>query len=296
MDKQLSPEQIENVLKGLAVPSQPQVIVDLQMEQAMPNPDINEIAELISRDVGISGKILKTVNSPFFGLSNKITSIRQAVVLLGIDSVINMVNAISLQNEMFNSENMTDEEFSIMSHFWDTAVDIATVSASIAKQIGFNAPDEAYLLGLLHNAGMPLLMQRFKDYNAELIKESYGNIDERIIDIENKCMDTNHAVLGFYIAKSWKLPPNIYEAIGRHHDAERVFASQGEHQYEMMTLLAILKMAEHIAGFYSVIGKQEQDYEWEKIKENLLSYVGLSEYDFDDLESNCLDAGLVMNK
>ncbi|NOX08405.1 MAG: HDOD domain-containing protein [Gammaproteobacteria bacterium] len=292
MGQELSKDQIEEVLKGITIPPQPQIIVDVQMEQAMPNPDIDMIADLISKDIGISGKILKTVNSPFFGLRNRIASIKQAVTLLGIDSVINLMNAMSMHDKMLDSQGMSDEAFSFMSRFWDTAADIAMASSSIAKQIGFQSPDEAYSMGLFHNSGVPLLMQRFSQYDINMIKESYNGEEDRVIDVENKHLDTNHAVLGYYIAKSWRLPLPVCEAIARHHDVRRIFSNPDSYDSELVNLLAILKMAEHIVRYYSVIGGQDVDHEWDSIKDDLLMYVGFSEYDFDDLTSSCHDMGL----
>ena len=75
MANALTQEQIINVLQGIKIPPQPQILVDLQIEQIMPDPDLNSIANLISRDVGLTGTILKVVNSPFYGLTNKITSV-----------------------------------------------------------------------------------------------------------------------------------------------------------------------------------------------------------------------------
>ena len=82
MSQELSAEYIQQVLQGISVPPQPQIMVDLQMEQVMPNPDLRTIAKLISHDPGLSGALLKLVNSPFFGLTNRIASIQQAVNLL----------------------------------------------------------------------------------------------------------------------------------------------------------------------------------------------------------------------
>ncbi|MGH8393763.1 MAG: HDOD domain-containing protein, partial [Pseudomonas sp.] len=65
------------------MPPQPQIMVDLQMEQYMPDPDLEVIARLIAQDPGLSGSLLKIVNSPYYGLSNKIVSIQRAVNLLG---------------------------------------------------------------------------------------------------------------------------------------------------------------------------------------------------------------------
>ena len=70
MTKALNEEQISKILRGITVPPQPQIIVDIHMEQAMPNPDIDRIAKLISQDVGLAGTILKVVNSELLGLKN----------------------------------------------------------------------------------------------------------------------------------------------------------------------------------------------------------------------------------
>ena len=68
MARELTEEQIHTILQGIKIPPQPQILVDLQMEQVMPDPDISRIAKLISQDVGLAGTILKVVNSPFYGL------------------------------------------------------------------------------------------------------------------------------------------------------------------------------------------------------------------------------------
>src|SRR3546814_128317 len=99
MAVELSAEQIRRVLQGISVPPQPQIMVDLQMEQVMPVPDLKAIARLISQDPGLSGALLKLVNSPHFGLANRIASIQQAVNLLGCNSVINLINAQSIKGE-----------------------------------------------------------------------------------------------------------------------------------------------------------------------------------------------------
>ena len=96
MVEDLTQEQIRHALQGISVPPQPQIMVDLQMEQVMPDPDLKVIARLISQDPGLSGSLLKVVNSPFFGLANRISSIQQAVNLLGVRRVINIINAQSM--------------------------------------------------------------------------------------------------------------------------------------------------------------------------------------------------------
>ncbi|MBD9413790.1 HDOD domain-containing protein [Pseudomonas sp. PDM16] len=268
------------------MPPQPQIMVDLQMEQVMPNPDLRSIAKLISQDPGLSGALLKIVNSPYFGLANKVSSIQRAVNLLGSRSVINMINALSIKGEM------TDETIVILNRFWDTAQDVAMTCLTLAKRIGCEAPDEAYTLGLFHNCGIPLMLKRFPQYMTVMEEAYFGASQERrIVDTENRLLNTNHAVVGYFTAKSWNLPLHLCEAIANHHNALAIFSDESSRDVQLKNLLAILKMAEHICGCYRVLGNQEQDHEWESIRRLVLDYVGLSEYDFDTLKDTIHDLG-----
>ncbi|AQZ94605.1 HDOD domain-containing protein [Halopseudomonas phragmitis] len=282
MTQELTEDQIRHALQGISVPPQPQIMVDLQMEQVMPDPDLKVIARLISQDPGLAGSLLKIVNSPFFGLANRITSIQQAVNLLGVKRVINIVNAQSIRGEL------TDENIINLNRFWDSAQDVAMTCMTLAKKIGCVEPDEAYALGLFHNCGIPLMLSRFP-YYIEVMEESYAESGQRIVDVENHRLNTNHAVVGYFTAKSWRLPRHLCEAIASHHNARQTFQEQGSNDAQLKNLLAILKMAEHICQAYRVLGNQSVDHEWNAVAEPILEYVGLSEYDFEHLEAVCRD-------
>ncbi|WP_096085200.1 HDOD domain-containing protein [Agaribacterium haliotis] len=284
MPPELSQEQIQSILQGISIPPQPQILVDLQMEQLNPDCDISNIAKLISQDVGLSGAILKIVNSPFYKLSNTITSIQQAVSLLGVNSVVNLVNAHSIKGAL------SDDDIISLGRFWDSAMEIAQASTVIAKQIGFNQVDEAYTLGLFHNAGVPLLMSRINNY-ADVIQQSYACEYRRITETENQLIKTNHAVVGYYVGKSWNLPRYMCEAIHEHHHVLKVL-QKDEADSTKKTLLTILKMAEHCCASYRVLGQQEIDHEWLQIKDNVLLYCGLSEYEFASLQEQIRELGL----
>jgi len=287
MSQQLSEEQVAKILNGIHVPPQPQILVDLQMEQALPEPDLRRIAALIAKDVGLSGTMLKFVNSPLYGLANKITSIEQAVALLGINTVINILNGLAIKGEM------SDENIIELTKFWDTANDIAMVCATIAKKIGYPTPDEVYALGLFHNAGIPLMIKQFKDY-IETMEKAYASEHERIIDLENEKFSTNHCVVGYYVAKSWNLPLNICQVISEHHNTHQVFREKDGRNQQQKTLLAILKIAEHICGNYRVLGMQDSDPEWEGNEDAILEYVGLTNYDIDDMKETFTDMGITV--
>jgi HD-like signal output (HDOD) protein len=284
MTIELSTEQIQKALLGITVPPQPQIMVDLQMEQYMPEPDLNAIAKLIRQDPGLSGALLKIVNSPYFGLQNRIVSIQQAVNLLGCNTVINLINAQSIKGEM------SDETIVSLNRFWDSAQNVAMTCLTLAKRIGYQPADEAYALGLFHNCGIPLMLKRFPEYMS-VLEQAYANadIEVRVVDGENDRLDTNHAVVGYYVAKSWNLPRHICDAIAQHHNVQGVFNEDVSGDSKQKTLLAILKMAEHICGCYRTLGQQNYDYEWEGVQTIILDYVGFTEYDFDTLKDTIRD-------
>ncbi len=287
MPTQLTDEQVAKILQGIFVPPQPQILVDLQMEQIVPEPDIKRIADLIAKDVGLSGTMLKFVNSPFFGLSNKITSIEQAVSLLGINTVVNILNGLAIKG------HMSDQNIVELTSFWDTANDIAMVCATVAKKVGFPNPDEAYTLGLFHNAGIPLMMKRFNNYLHEL-QNAYAGKHERMIDYENEKFNTNHCVVGYYTARSWNLPEHLCLAIAEHHNTKQIFESKDGRNQRQKTLLAILKVAENICGNYKVIGRQNNDAEWDQSHKEILEHLGLTNYDIDDLKEAFIDMGVTV--
>lgn len=282
----LDDEHIAKILRGITVPPQPQVIVDIHMEQAMPNPDINRIGKLISQDVGLSGAILKVVNSDLFGQKNHMTSIEQAVQILGLQTIIRLMEGLSIKSEM------DDETIVALSSFWDSAMDIARAATTLARAIGYQALDRAYCVGLFHNCGVPLLYRAHSNY-SEILQESYAYPSPRVIDVENQQLNTNHAVVGYYVAKSWGLPADLCDVIAEHHSMENIFRHRANsYDHGRKTLLAILKMAEHICGLHQTLGNCATDHEWQEIGEDLLTYVGLSDMDFDDLTAQLENQGV----
>ena len=285
MAEDLTEEQIMAVMQGIRIPPQPQILVDLQMEQFAPAPDIKRISQLIGQDVGLSGTVLKVVNSPLYSLPNEITSVSQAVSLIGLNSVINVINGLAIKSQL------SDDKITQLNRFWDTATDIAHLSASLANQLNFSRQDLAYLLGLFHNCGIPLLMMRFDNY-FDVMEMSYADPELRVVDIENRELNTNHAVIGYYTAKSWRLPRILCDVIAEHHNATRYFNTANQQDSDEKTLVAILKVAEHICGNYRILGRQSEDLEWQACGQEVLAYLGIGEFDLEQLQDSYAENGI----
>lgn len=284
-------ESIEKILKGITIPSPPQIIADLQMEMAMPSPDLNEMAEMISKDPGLAGGVLKTLNSPFYG-GRDIASISKAVMLLGMNTVTNIINTLYLRDSISNNDEVSDDMYKALTNFWDSATDVARACQLIAERLRHADADLAYMLGLFHNAGIPLLMQRFKDYPA-ILEKSYTLESPRIVDVENDACKTNHAVISFYAARSWKLPEALCTVISNHHSVFEIFtAPKCSLTDEEKSFLAILKLAENLAGLYRILGNNDTDHEWDRVGERVLEYLDLTQFDYEELVATAADNGI----
>ncbi len=277
----------ETPIQGIIIPPEPQVLVDIHMEQFAPNPDISHIADLISQDVGLSSSVLKLVNSPCYALPKKVESIKEAVNIIGIEPVTNIINGLSIKGEL------NDEAVVNMTKFWDSATDVATIAMMIANRINYPSPDTAYNLGLFHNCGIALLMISKPGY-LEIMEKSYSQNTHRIIDIENEEYKTNHAVLGYYAAKSWHCSKSFCEVIADHHNSEKIFKSEHFKDYDenKKTLLGILKMSEHICSLHKVLGNCPEDHEWNSINEPVFDHLGISTYEYDAILDLARDLSL----
>lgn len=285
MSIDLDPSQAEEILRGIRIPPQPQILIDLQMEMAMPDFALGDIANLIARDVGLSGNVLKTINSPFFGMKSKITSIPQAISLLGLNSVVNLINAAALR------DTLSGDEAGVMIDFWDNAMDVAAACAVIAKKLGIASADDAYTIGLFHNAAIPLLSLKFKHY-PKILQQAYAETKRPISSVESEAIETDHAAIAYLIARRWQLPQPLCEVIAEHHEAERSFANKALAESEKKNLLAILKIAGHLCGSYLKLGHQQEDHEFTRLQPLLLEYLSLTEIDIDDLRDDLIEAGI----
>jgi len=293
MPTEISEQQLQQTLSGITIPPQPQILVDIHMELAMPNPDFKHISDLVCQDTSLSGSVLKVVNTCFRHLNKQITSIKKAVDILGLKQVINIVDGLSIKGKL------RDNEVVNMNRHWDSAMEVAAACAIIAKKISFQNPDAAYTLGITHNAGAALILKTHQNYN-ELIEEAYANISatRRIIDTENAILHTNHAVVGYYTAKSWKLPKAICEVIAEHHSSVAIFDDTNPQPYDpyKKTLLAILKLSEHFAKLYQVIGNADEDLEWELIKYGVMDHLHLDDNDLEFLLDHLNEMGIGINE
>jgi len=272
----LDTEKMNKVVSSFQIPVKPEILSNIQNLMAETEPDIDEISQLISRDVGLSASILKIINSPFYGMNRRISEIKQAVMMLGLKTISGLVTALLLKASFQGEASISLERF------WDDAEDVANAMSYIGNQVKNELPiDMLYSIGLFHDCGIPLLALKYPNYKEVLMAANQQNIAS--IALEEKNYLTNHAVLGYYVASSWHLPKYICHLIAQHHDLDYL-----KHNKDPRSQLsyAVLKIAENMIDN---VKRQQNSPDWEIVKDDALETVGLSHLDYTDLEDDFLD-------
>ena len=266
----------ENVLndisKGFAVPAQPKLLLDLLKLMAEPYPDINAIADCISKDIAVSAAILKAVNSPLYGLDRTITDIKMSVNYIGLYGVVMLVTG-SLIKKSFDPKTCSID----LELFWAVTTDVSNAVISIGKQFKQNiAMDLLSSLGLFHGCGIPVMAMKYSNYQ-DVIDQLKLTPDLSLIELEDQHYHANHAIVGYYVASSWRLPKDVCQIILQHHERDYLDKLDGSLEQD---LFSILKLAEHIISLKYL---EAPAPDWAYIEEAALSVLAIEKEELDDI-------------
>lgn len=269
----LDNNKLAKVVSGYQIPVRPQILTQIQNEMAEPEPSIESISMMISSDVGLSAAILKIINSPFYGMNRRISEIKQAVMMLGLKVINGLITALLLKKSFKGESSISLERF------WDDALDIANAMTYIGNKIKNEIPvDMLYTIGLFHDCGIPVLAIKYADYKNILIEAN--RLGENTIKLEESNYNTNHAVMGYYVATSWHLPKDICHLILQHH--ERDFLTYIKDP-EIQLAYAALKLAENMV---EKVKRFNSSPDWEDVETDILELLGISQVDYNDLEDD----------
>lgn len=203
---------VERVLAGInALPSLPASVTELLSSIDDPDADTDAIARRIARDQGLTTRILRVANSPFYGQSHRIASIADAVIVLGLRSVRALAVAASFTS-VFKAGSDTEAE---LRSFWQHGISAALCARLLAARVGV-AEEEAFIGGLLHDIGRVALVVSFPRHMAA-VADYRRERDCQPIDAENAVLGLDHALVGRLLAERWRFPSPLCAAIGSHH-------------------------------------------------------------------------------
>ncbi|MEM1108836.1 MAG: GGDEF domain-containing protein [Planctomycetota bacterium] len=212
----MNEQLLERVLQSPRLPSLPTIALEVIELVQQQNVDIKQIADTIKMDPALSSKILKTVNSSFYGQAYSISTISHALVVLGLNSVKTLALGFSLVN---NLAEQGGDGFDHM-EFWKRSLFTATASKTLAQKAGVVQQEEAFLGGLLQDLGMLTMNQTLgNEYNSLIAKTD--NVHAKLLDLEQEELDLTHPEVGAKLAESWSLPELLQGAIRFHHDPDK---------------------------------------------------------------------------
>lgn len=266
----------EEILKTIHIPPCPGVVVALMEEARRPDVDFPKLVKLISGDVSLAASMLKTANSPFFALRRKVDSVQQAVAVLGLKNLMQIVTGAALQKAL-GGDKLT------MERFWDRSNFTAVVASHIAARLHGVSRDDAYTLGLFHDCGIPILMQKFPDYKTILAASNQSA--ELVIAVEDQHYATNHAVVGNMLARNWYLPAHIAQAILMHHEHGIFSQPEGQASSAVCALVAVVLVAEHIVATFLCM---PDDAEWHTGGPPAQAFLGLADGELADISEDAL--------
>lgn len=191
----------------------PEVTVKIIQIVENPKSTARDLHEVIRNDPALSSRLLKVVNSAFYGLPGQIASIDRAIVLLGLSAVKNISIAASMTH-LFNASGNI-EGFSGL-EIWRHSIAVGVASRLLTSAQGRPAVEESFLAGLIHDLGLLVERQVFGKKMAEVIRR---NADEGVnfCELEREIIGADHQAFGLGLGHKWRFPMNLCTAIGYHH-------------------------------------------------------------------------------
>ena len=178
------------------------------------NSSPKDLSDIISKDQSVLATILKLVNSAFYGFPRKITSVHQAVVILGF----NTVKSMALGASIFKSKpHKAGGKGSFdRNALWIHSVAVGTAAKTIAQQVGYKDADEAFVSGLMHDVGKVIFDSHFQEDFEEVVWK-VNDEEILILEAEREVMGIDHAEAGQILLSKWQLPLPVVHAAGFHH-------------------------------------------------------------------------------
>ncbi len=197
-------------LKNL--PVMPGLAIELMSYTIDEETSIKELANLISKDPSLTAQILKVSNSAFYALKRKVGSLEQAIILLGLREIKNLIFTLSIIKLFPKKTKFSFDKIAFLKH----SVVTGRTAEILTKVFKLNFQTSPFIAGLLHDIGKIFLDQYFH-YEFNLAVERAKQDNKNLFEVEAEELGTDHAYIGGYIAKSWNFPEELIDAINFHH-------------------------------------------------------------------------------
>lgn len=228
-----------------------------------PSTGTARLSQMIGRDQGLATKILSIANSPLYGLPRKVSTIDFAILIIGYQDIKNIVIALSMIESF---KNKTDKNLN-QKDFWLHSVICGNGAKRVAEDRNIKLSGEAFVSGLLHDLGIPVIHKYFHSSFEEIIRK-VNDENYTYLDAEIETLGYSHQDIGGFLSKKWNLPNQLSETIMNHHtplnDSSNIQLSSLVHFADYMTqylevgkfywdnTLELIPEAAKVLGFGSV--------------------------------------------
>lgn len=198
------------------LPSLPAIVARVNQMLDDPATHIDSLCRIIEKDQAIVFKMLRLVNSAFFGLREKVSTTNEAAIVLGFDAIRNIVVSLSAFTTLNNiSRKKTLEEFKIEA-FWRHSIGVAVLSKYLADKSGTGDPEKCFVAGLLHDMGKLILAYFFtEDFRKVIARAREGSLLYQ--DAEKLTLPLPHNEFAYYVTQKWHIPSHLSHTIYAHH-------------------------------------------------------------------------------
>ena len=221
--------ELEEAIKKLDhLPTLPSIAAEVLEATRSSQTSAQEVQAIISRDPALSSRVLKLVNSAYYGLPQRIQSITQAVVILGFNQVKNIVLTVSV----FEAFGTLAKGMNIVSGIWAHSLGTAICARTIGRFYHRPGFEDLFVAGLLHDFGRIFLIHINRRKYADAIS-AVENENISLRDAEKQVLGLHHEKVGQVICQKWNLPETMVESVGYHH---RPMAAKSMHQDNAMII------------------------------------------------------------
>lgn len=196
------------------LPSLPAVVNELILALSNEGLSVDELAHGIEKDQALSARALRVANSPFYGMQKSVSSIHDAIVVLGFRAVSSLVTTAAL-TDFFSGTTRTWFD---QSTFWRHSLGAAVCSRKLAGKAGLD-PEIGFTAGLLHDIGRLLLVVCCPE-QYEAVLAHRNEHDDYLLTVERDLLGVTHAQAGEALARHWNFSPDIVAAVANHHQPD----------------------------------------------------------------------------
>ncbi len=211
---------IDSAIKGIShIATLPEITIKIIELVEQPTSTAQDLHKVIANDPALCSRILKVVNSAFYGLPRQIGSINRAIVLLGLNAVKNIAIAASL-TKLFRGGELCPN-FSARD-LWVHSIGTAACSKLICDTLKIGLPDEAFLAGLIHDIGMMVEVQALREQLVQVFDQlefdGEGVPQQDMRELERQVIGADHCAFGAALCETWKFPKSFAFVTGHHHN------------------------------------------------------------------------------